>query len=131
MSAVELPRYERPLGLTLLVAGRDAGLWAVEGPFVLRWQGRDIVVPDRFVTDGPSIPRWFRALIPVRGRLWPASVIHDHLYWHQPPGWTRKDADRVFRLALQTSGIGPVTRWAMWLAVRAGGWVLWHDDKGA
>jgi hypothetical protein len=131
MSAVEMPRYERPLGLTLLVAGQNAGFWAVDGPFVLRWRGRDIVVPDRFVTDGPSIPRPMRALIPVRGRLWPASVIHDHLYWHQPKGWTRAQVDRLFRLALASSGVGPLTRWAMWLAVRAGGWVLWYDDKGA
>jgi hypothetical protein len=125
------PRITGKLRLSLITEGEQAGQWRVDTPLTLEWGTRRVVVPGGFVTDGPSVPRWARSLIPVRGRLWPASVIHDHVYWHQPPGWTRNDADRVFRLALASSGIGPVKRWAMWLAVRSGGWVLWYNDEGA
>ena len=121
--------YHGPLRLTLVTDGKYAGLWRVDGPFAMTWRGRRVEVPDRFVTDGPSIPRLFRSVIPVRGRQWEASLVHDHLYWNRPKGWSRRLVDRVFLEGLRASGVHPVRAYLMWVGVRIGGHFLWGKRK--
>ncbi len=77
----------------------------------------DIVVPIGFVTDFASVPRlplvwWLAGATAQR-----AAVVHDYLY--RKGKFNRKIADRVFREAMQASGLNIVHRNLMYLGVRA------------
>jgi hypothetical protein len=80
-------------------------------------------VPEGFITDLASIPRIFRPLITGHGKDRWAAVVHDYLYSIK---YSRKDADDVFYEALIASGNGRMKSWAMYRAVRAGGWVFYR-----
>lgn len=85
-----------------------------------------IVAPRWFVTDWASIPRALQWLIPKdRGRR--AAVIHDWLYATRGlrGQYSRAECDAIFLEAMEVIGVHPVTRRAMWLGVRAGGWLPW------
>jgi len=84
-----------------------------------------IIVPPHFVTDFASVPAPFRWLTPQDGPYAAAAVIHDWLYSiAEPPkrqSVFRKErfrADRIFREAMRTSGVGPLQRSALYRTVR-------------
>lgn len=94
-----------------------------------------IVVPAGFLTDLASIPRLFWRVLPQVGKYDAAAVVHDFLY--QRPAdtgrpvevggaFTRAEADRVLFDAMVALGVAPWQRWAIYLAVRIGGWVVWN-----
>ncbi len=133
--------------LTITQLDVDYRTWRLEQPLVYELgdegSGREIKVHRLFETDGASIPRLFQALLPTWGRYSRAAVIHDYLYNELRPGkdaphplaTTRKAADAVFLEAMAVSGVGFLTRWAMWAAVRSFGFlalqaaraVAWKD----
>ncbi len=96
--------------------------------FTYRWlrQGVTIHIGSGFVTDFASIPRFARVIIPKLGRYTKASVVHDYLYQQPPSFYTRRYADLCFRDAMEEMGVVAWKRWAMWLAVRLGGWAAWR-----
>jgi hypothetical protein len=87
---------------------------------------RLVVVPAEFVTDGPSVPRFLWAVLPVWGSWSRAGVVHDYLCCLVAMGRphdeapTRTDADRVFREAMFASGVGWLARTALYAGVRIG-----------
>lgn len=85
--------------------------------------GEMITVPAGFVTDLASIPRVFHALIPINGRHRAAAILHDWLYETQSR--SRAESDRLFLDAMADSRVRWSQRWAMYLAVRAAGWMVW------
>ena len=85
--------------------------------------GQPYVIPAGFVTDGASVPRGLWNLFPPFGKYNKAALLHDWLY--QFGTMTRAQADRAFLEAMKELGVGFVTRWAMYLGVRAGGWAAW------
>lgn len=89
--------------------------------------GLIITVPRGFITDLASIPRIFHSLIPQHGSHSPAAILHDYLYATQE--MSRSKADQLFRDAMEDIGVNPVRRYAMYLAVRAGGWAAWNSRK--
>ncbi len=91
--------------------------------------GARIVVPKGFMTDLASIPQVFHALIPVNGDHRPAAIVHDFLFVTQP--YSRAKADRIFLQAMADCGVRWSQRWAMYLAVRAGGWLPWRKNARA
>ena len=63
-----------------------------------------------------------------------AGVIHDRLYWlnGRPDPFTgrtydREASDKIFREALQVSGVNPVSRFIRYWGLRLGGWKAWND----
>lgn len=125
-----VPGVPAPPPLTrLILTGPQAGEWVMAAPYWRTWRERLIVVPEGFITDGPSIPSRLRSIIPVRGLMWPAAICHDWLYWATREaglaGWTRDEADDAFRDLLREDGVSRVTRTLMHAAVRAGGWAVW------
>lgn len=87
------------------------------------------IVPRGFVTDLASIPRLFRDLFDVNGLSREPAVLHDFLYCIQYT--TRAEADALFLEALEAVGVGRAARYAMYLAVRSGGWMYWGKrDEG-
>lgn len=95
--------------------------------------GTMIDVPAGFVTDFASIPRVLWNVLPPSFYAKPA-ILHDYLYFVGKAGdlvVTRAQADKVFRDALQETGVNARKRWMMWLGVRVGGWRAWGIYRNA
>lgn len=110
----------------------DGRTFKIYREFTYRWywreKGVDLVsvvrVPLGFVTDFASIPRIARLIIPKLGKHTKASVVHDYLYsGHR--FLSRAKADQCFRAGMKELGVSWAKRWAMWAAVRLGGWMAW------
>ena len=82
-----------------------------------------IVIPEGFVTDGLSIPRFAWAIVgPATGKAFVAGLLHDYLYSKASPhDFTRKVADDLFLEMMFNLGIG-FRRNVIYAAVRAAGW---------
>lgn len=124
-----MSRFTGPLTMTHLSARWR--WWRLDEPLVYEvgheGSGRVITVPAGFETDGASVPRVLWWLLPTWGRYSRAAVVHDLLCAQievgdphpHAPTWTASAA--VFREAMNVSGVDPVTRTVLWLAVRAWG----------
>lgn len=88
-----------------------------------------VEVPIGFVTDFASIPQVFWSVLRPDGDYTYAAIIHDFLYWTQDR--SRKDCDRVMKLAMEDLGIDTATGQTIYLAVRAGGDGAWQSNKQA
>lgn len=90
----------------------------------------DFIVPAGFESDGASVPRFFWRVVfpPTDTRALRAAVIHDWLYRHQPKGWTRAQADALFRRLLIEDGVPSWRAWLAWAGVRAFGWIAWQSN---
>lgn len=116
-------------GPPLLVPFADQDYWALRKP--IGWipdatDGPDVIrvdVPEGFVTDLASIPRYLWPIMAKTGRYGNAAIYHDWLYTEQP--CDRATADRVFDRALVEMGVDDSTRKIMWAAVRVFGGAGW------
>jgi len=82
-----------------------------------------IDVPIGFITDFASIPRLLRPIITGNDNTKMPAVIHDYLYRKGIGG--RKDADKIFLMAMGENGVPWWKRRMAYTGVRAGGWVSW------
>lgn len=88
------------------------------------------LIPAGFETDFASIPRPLWSLIGhPAGRYAQAAVLHDYLY--RTHIVRRARADALFREAMEALNVPTWQRWAMWAAVRAGGWWAYRAAKPA
>ena len=75
-----------------------------------------LVVPELFVSDGPSVPWWARWLFnPNDPRFQKAARLHD--YALDVLGWSAWTASAIFYDALMADGVEHTTRWTMSLTV--------------
>lgn len=108
-------------------------------------------VPKGFITDIASIPRWVWSAFDMLpdGLYRNAAVIHDAGYMWQgkfPQGWFQElvngqwvnvvavwrkdDIDRLFLRIMKACGVGRVTRYEMYYAVKIAGLPAWlKTDK--
>ncbi len=108
----------------------DCGRWCVAAPLIYETHdGQCITVPTGFLTDLASIPRVFHALIPVNGNHRQAAIVHDYLFVTQQ--FSRAETDGIFLQAMEDCGVRWSQRWAMYVAVRAGGWLFWRQNARA
>jgi hypothetical protein len=88
-----------------------------------------ITAPTGFVTDLASIPSIFWSVLPPAGRYSYAAIIHDYLYWFQPPSKTGGDprayADEVLRIAMGELGVPTAKLASIYKAVRLFGSSAW------
>ena len=82
-----------------------------------------VTVPKWFITDFASVPRLPLAYLLAGGTANAAAVVHDWLYNTQP--CTKLQADRVFREAMEVTGIAGWRKNLMFTAVVSGGWFTW------
>ena len=101
---------------------KNDGTWVVLTSFEARWKSKHVVVPKGFVTDLASIPRIFRTLIPQVGYHLQPAIVHDLCY--AGIGLTRKESDDMFLDGMKQQGVWFARRWAIYFAVRAGGWAF-------
>lgn len=130
--------------LVVQEARNGHGEWTLTSPLTYQGKYDEWVVPSGFSTDFASVPRFLWWLFPPYGRHTKAAVVHDYLYAERPlalyasrgkrgvPGYhtiTRVDADGLFRRMMRELGVPAWRRWAMYLGVRLGGWVVWRRRR--
>lgn len=100
--------------------------WRLTRPLVYTGSKGDTwTVPAGFVTDFASVPRLMHWLTLPYGAYTRAAVLHDYLLGligdpDPELAVASRDADGVFRLAMQELGVPWPKRWSMWAAVRVG-----------
>ena len=109
----------------------DGKTWVIRRPFGydigVEGSGNRIEVPIGFQTDFASVPRPLWWLFPRWGRYGNAAVIHDFCYWEQKRA--RREADDIFREAMQVLGVAKWKVCLMHRAVRWFGWSAWRGSK--
>lgn len=75
----------------------------------LFWNGKEISVPYGFECDGASVPRFFWRYVfpPGDTHAMRAAFCHDWIYRTHPDGWTKQEADQMFRDFLLEDGVAP------------------------
>lgn len=135
---IKVPTSLIPLAELAIWEGRtptdhEYKTWVLESEAIFSHDGHAIVVPKGFMTDFASIPffvRWWQT-----GGVGPqriAAYFHDYLYAEQT-SFTRRHSDRIFRLVMKVAADDSVRnkfrRWAMYLALRVGGWPAWRSNQ--
>ena len=121
----------RPLNSLQNRLGEDAD-YILQHDFnvALRIDGerRAITVPRGLITDLTSAPKLLRVLIGRVGPWLEAAILHDYLYiaWQDVPGKQptprdRRFADCAMLLGMEAARVSYVTRWAIFLFLRAFG----------
>lgn len=78
-------------------------------------------VPEGFITDFASVPRFFWRVFPPIGDWMRAAAMHDYLY--EKTRVSKTLADTLFWEGLKADRVGRLTRLLMYWAVRVfGGW---------
>ena len=91
-----------------------------------------ITVPKEFETDGASVPRLLWVFFPPFGGNYDqAAVLHDYLYRTQFLCLERVVADAILLEAMIVLKTGAFARWAIFIGVRAGGWVTYRKYRRA
>lgn len=92
----------------------------------LRWG--ELTVPAGFESDGASVPRFFWRVVfpPGDADALRAAILHDYIYREHPEGWTRGEADRLFRDVLIADGVPGWRARLAYYAVRIFGWRSWR-----
>jgi len=122
--------------------GYKAGAFRLTSPLLFVWDDKKCVVsvPAGFVTDFASIPRGFRNVLSINGSHRLAAVVHDYLYAKSgkvlakanvyadgavidAPApfdvcYSRKDADKVFKVLMRLEGVSGFVAGTMYRAVR-------------
>ena len=99
--------------------------WAAE-QLAFDGGGRLIVIPEKFLSDGYSIPKMWRSFFAQAPPEIMAAFAHDWLYKIQPDNVTRKQADDVFLYWMKAYGVSRTRRTLMYLAVRAASRRVWR-----
>jgi hypothetical protein len=78
---------------------------------------KDIIIPEGFMFDGASIPKYLRwRFDPFDPRWIRAACIHDRLYYtHEKP---RKICDKILREVMLEDGSPKRTAWEFYYRVR-------------
>jgi hypothetical protein len=90
-------------------------------------QPAKVEVPVGFVTDLTSIPSVFWFIARPEGKYAYAAIVHDYLYWIQDR--PREEADLIFKIALQDSGVSELRVSLIFAAVRSVGGQAWNKNK--
>ncbi len=110
-------------------------LFEVVEPFDVLWvddEGETLAqftVEAGFLTDGPSIPKRLRSVVPWYGHHLQPSVVHDWLY-EDNEGLSRLQADEMFLEGMKDEGVPWLRRYTMYRAIRAFGSELWGPSGG-
>lgn len=113
----------------------DGNTWVLREPFAYYLGSHpgeeQVVVPQGFVTDFATVPSFMRWYVNNWGRHGNAAVIHDWLYWEQTErsGYSRADADQIFKDGMVVLGVGSTRRTLLYWAVRLFGWWAWRRNR--
>lgn len=107
----------------------DNGAWVLveDLTYSIGSTGIKIVVPVGFVTDFASVPRPLWWWLSPHDYYSKAAIVHDYLYWTQR--CSRQQSDNILLIAMEESDVPLAKRRAVYLGVRAGGWVAWDANQ--
>ena len=93
----------------------------------IRWNGKWLIVPVGFKSDGASVPRFFWRIVfpPGDNRALRAAFAHDWIYRMHPEGWTKAEADQMFYDLLIADGIPVINAKLAYWGVRLFGSAAW------
>lgn len=100
-------------------------------PIVETWKGRAIAVPAGFESDGVSTPRflWTTVSPKVHPQTIRGGICHDFLYRKQPTGWTRAEADKMFRDFIIADGFNKTRANVAYVGLRLFGGAAWKENR--
>lgn len=119
-------------GVPLLTVGEDKYQLLANLHYYSDILGKWITVPEGFVTDLDSTPRWLPAVYALlREKARRSAIVHDYLYDEasNPLCISRSQADAIFWEAARVEGAGPIRGWLFWAGVRLGGYFSYKDGK--
>ena len=87
-----------------------------------------LTVPAGFESDGASVPRFFWRIVfpPGEQGAVRADFLHDFIYRTHPEGWTREQADELFRELLIDDGVSRFSAALAYYGVRLFGGSSWE-----
>jgi hypothetical protein len=86
--------------------------------------GERVCVPEGFVSDGASVPRWFWRMLPPFGLYLRAAILHDWLY---RSGWcSKREADRLLWIIAKRDGTPLWQRLLIRTGLAIGGGFTWR-----
>lgn len=112
----------------LILKDIDGNVWELMQPFGYITLSDEIIrIPTGFITDLASIPWLFRRILPKSGPYNRSCVIHDWCY--KTHLFERSKCDDILLEAMEFEGVGYLTRYTIYWAVRIGGWIPWGNEK--
>lgn len=112
--------------------------WEIAEDFKFKIAGTDFVIPQGFVFDGASVPKFLATWLSPVGVLLVGGLVHDYAYKYQrllkqngePTDiMTQKQADIIFRdINIEQNGFHLLNYLAYW-ALRIGGFVAWNGHR--
>jgi len=108
--------------------GRD---WRILNDLAFRLDGHLYVIPAGFVTDGKSIPFWYRWRFRQLGEGLRAAIIHDWIYRAASVQIPRQVADWCFLEGQKIDRASHYESWLQYVAVRTGGWASYQKRQAA
>ena len=81
----------------------------------------------KFQTDFASVPRFLHPIIPPIGKYNRATILHDYMYRTCRVGFSRKEADTLFRDLLRKLGVAKMRVFVMYWGVRLFGESSWVE----
>ena len=108
----------------------DKEVWRLTEDFRVEIDGALIVVPEGFMTDGASIPRFLWRLCghPMLTKRFPIAVTHDFIY-AEGLGYTRVEADEIYRDGLIVLGFKPRVASLEYYGIRLFGGSHWEGGS--
>jgi hypothetical protein len=144
--------HMKPIGIPTKGKGFWGGVWTwlmvtrtweIVKDFHFSIDDEDYVIPEGFVFDGASVPKFLRTWLSPMGVLLIGGLVHDYAYKYtvllkkgkKNTGHVMKqgEADKVFRdINIEVNGFRTINYLAYWALV-LGGFVAWkgHRKRGA
>lgn len=99
--------------------------WQLKEPLVWQDNAQQIAVPDGFIFNFASIPRFFQNILPREGQNYDrASCLHDWLYTVQE--LSRADSDLLFLAAMKADKVSRFKYTVIYYAVKWFGGKAWQ-----
>lgn len=95
------------IGIELIEKTERGDLFRTLEPLEYVWRGKRFTVPAGFESDGASVPEFLWASVSPRidNRTLRGAIGHDYLYRTHPQGWTKSEADAMFRDLIREDGL--------------------------
>ena len=113
--------------------------WELTKDWKYNIDGTEYVIPEGFIFDGASIPKFLRTFFSPVGVLLIGGLVHDYMYKYaacKPSEEgaplmlvNQKDSDRIFRdINIEVNGFYTMNHLAYW-SLRLGGFVAWNGHR--